>query len=161
MTKEQYQQIFKLYYNPLCNYVATHFDLSLSAEDIVMEVFTHIWQNIEKININEHPKSYLYTATYRKSIEVWRSFHKKPLVELTDNIVVPDNKEEIFDTYVLKEKLNESIRHLPTKCQLIFVKAKIEGMSHKQIAAELNISTKTIENQITKAFQLIRKDLKL
>lgn len=38
-------------------------------------------------------------------------------------------------------------------------KIKIEGMSHKEIAQEMQIAVKTIENQITKAFKLIRKQL--
>lgn len=58
-----------------------------------------------------------------------------------------------------KEKIFQSIRQLPTQCRVIFVKSKIEGMSHKEIAQEMQIAVKTIENQITKAFKLIRKQL--
>ena len=79
--------------------------------------------------------------------------------ELTEKFVIPDDNEQDFDDYLLKEKLYHSIRQLPTKCQLIFVKAKINGMSHKAISDELGISIKTIENQITKAYMMLRKDL--
>ena len=66
-----------------------------------------------------------------------------------EKIVVPDYKEEIADDYLLKEKIFQSIRQLPTQCRVIFVKSKIEGMSHKEIAQEMQIAVKTIENQIT------------
>lgn len=159
MNKNTFKQIFNQYYNPLCNYVAHHFKLNEEAEDIVSDVFTHIWGSDADFDKIENIKSYLFTAVYRKALEFLRHTKDKKTSELDEKFVIPDDNEQDFNEYLLKEKLYQSIRQLPTKCQLIFVKAKINGMSHKAIAEELGISIKTIENQITKAYALIRKDL--
>ena len=159
MNKNTFKLLFDQYYNPLCNYVAHHFRLDDEAEDIVMDVFTYIWDKDTDFENIENKKSYLYTAVYRKSIEYLQNVKILKTTELTEKFVIPDDNEQDFDDYLLKEKLYHSIRQLPTKCQLIFVKAKINGMSHKAISDELGISIKTIENQITKAYMMLRKDL--
>lgn len=124
-----------------------------------MEVFTHIWDKREGLGDLDNPKAYLFKSVYHKAMEKIRA-KKLVIVALEgEKIVVPDYKEEIADDYLLKEKIFQSIRQLPTQCRVIFVKSKIEGMSHKEIAQEMQIAVKTIENQITKAFKLIRKQL--
>lgn len=128
------------------------------AEDVVMEVFAHIWDKENLSNI-ENPKAYLFRSVHHKAIEKIRA-KKLVIVALEgEKIVVPDYKEEIGEDYLLKERIFQSIRQLPTQCRVIFVKSKLEGMSHKEIAQEMQIAVKTVENQITKAFKLIRKQI--
>jgi len=129
------------------------------AEDVVMEVFAHIWDKRENLSNIENPKAYLFRSVHHKAIEKIRA-KKLVIVALEgEKIVVPDYKEEIGEDYLLKERIFQSIRQLPTQCRVIFVKSKLEGMSHKEIAQEMQIAVKTVENQITKAFKLIRKQI--
>ncbi|MBP6397115.1 MAG: RNA polymerase sigma-70 factor [Saprospiraceae bacterium] len=159
MDKETFRYLFDTYYNALCNYACLTLGMNDDAEDVVMEVFTHIWDKREGLSELENPKAYLFKSVYHKAMEKIRA-KKLVIVALEgEKIVVPDYKEEIADDYLLKEKIFQSIRQLPTQCRVIFVKSKIEGMSHKEIAQEMQIAVKTIENQITKAFKLIRKQL--
>lgn len=159
MDKETFRYLFDTYYNALCNYANLTLGMNDDAEDVVMEVFMHIWDKREGLGVLENPKAYLFKSVYHKSIEKIRA-KKLVFVALEgEKIVVPDYKEEIADDYLLKEKMFQSIRQLPTQCRVIFVKSKIEGMSHKEIAQEMQIAVKTIENQITKALKLIRKQL--
>jgi RNA polymerase sigma-70 factor (ECF subfamily) len=157
VNKETFRFLFDEYYNPLCNYVANSLGFKEEAEDIVMDVFTHIWAHPDTISEIKYPKTYLFKAVYHKSIEHIRS-KKLVLVEYDyEKIVVPDYNEENIEEYLMKEKIFKSIRQLPSQCQLIFVKSKIDGLSHKAIAEELGLSTKTIENQITKAMKILKK----
>ena len=159
MDKETFRYLFDTYYNALCNYACLTLGMNDDAEDVVMEVFTHIWDKREGLSELENPKAYLFKSVYHKAMEKIRA-KKLVIVALEgEKIVVPDYKEEIADDYLLKEKIFQSIRQLPTQCRVIFVKSKIEGMSHKEIAQEMLIAVNTIENQITKAFKLIRKQL--
>ena len=129
------------------------------AEDVVMEVFAHIWDKRENLSNIENPKAYLFRSVHHKAIEKIRA-KKLVIVALEgEKIVVPDYKEEIGEDYLLKERIFQSIRQLPTQCRVIFEKSKLEGMSHKEIAQEMQIAVKTVENQITKAFKLIRKQI--
>jgi RNA polymerase sigma-70 factor (ECF subfamily) len=56
----------------------------------------------------------------------------------------------------LSEAITGAIDLLPERCRLVFALSRYEGMSYKEIAAALQISTKTVENQISKALQLLR-----
>ena len=158
--KDYFRYLFEQYYNPLCNYVANTFGISDEAEDIVMDVFAHLWSKHEDMEELRHPKTYLFKSVYHKAIEKIRAKKMEILTLEAEKIVVVDYKEEIADEFVLKEKIYQSIRQLPSQCQLIFVKAKIDGMSYKEIAQDLQLSVKTVENQMTKALRIIRVILK-
>ncbi|MBK8700587.1 MAG: sigma-70 family RNA polymerase sigma factor [Saprospiraceae bacterium] len=158
MDKEIFRYLFDTYYNALCNYAANALGLKDEAEDAVMEVFTHLWTVNSNISQISNPKAYLFKSVYHKAIE--KSRVKRPVIVSleSEKIVVEDYKEEIADEYLLKEKIYQSIRQLPSKCQLIFVKAKIDGMSYKDITGEMDIAVKTVENQIAKAMKILRSE---
>ena len=72
---------------------------------------------------------------------------------------------ELFDQSLLSEQdieriITEVVDSLPEKCREIFIKSKIEGKKQKDIAAELNISLKTVENQMAIAYKKIKSELK-
>jgi len=67
----------------------------------------------------------------------------------TDNLEYEDTRKTIQD----------AIDTLPERCRIIFCMSRFDEKSHKEIAAELNISTKTIENQITRALKTLRSVL--
>ena len=66
------------------------------------------------------------------------------------------DSEEIAMKYEMLEKLNSSIRQLPPKCQQVFKLGKINGLTYAEISEELNISVKTVENQMSRALKLLR-----
>ena len=59
----------------------------------------------------------------------------------------------------LKQAIELAIAALPDRCRLVFVFSRYEGMSNQQIADLMEISVKTVENQMTKAFRLLRSAL--
>jgi RNA polymerase sigma-70 factor (family 1) len=160
LDKESFKYLFDQYYNPLCNYVSITFKNAVDAEDVVMDVFTHIWSTSDKIDTLQTPKSYLFKSVHNKALEKIRAKKVEILSFDAQKIVVVDYKEENADNFLLKEKIYNSIRQLPKQCQLIFVKAKIDGLSYKEIAADLNLSIKTIENQMSKALKILRASVK-
>jgi len=70
------------------------------------------------------------------------------------------NIDDEADKYVLKEKLFNSIRQLPPKCRDVFTMSKINGLTYSEIANELGISPKTVENQMGRALRLLREIMK-
>ena len=64
--------------------------------------------------------------------------------------------EEILDHKKILEIIKKEVETLPEKCKLIFKSSRVDGKPIKQIAAELNLSTKTVENQISKALKHLR-----
>jgi RNA polymerase sigma-70 factor (ECF subfamily) len=74
--------------------------------------------------------------------------------------VAKDNIEDKIEHFRIAERIKTSIRQLPSRCSTIFALSKLEGLSNKEIADRLNISVKTVENQMTKAYKLLRQYLK-
>jgi len=67
-----------------------------------------------------------------------------------------ENPHDLAERKELTEYIRAAINDLPERCRLIFTLCKEEGLSHKEVAEKLDISTKTIENQITKAMKSLR-----
>lgn len=128
-------------------------------EDIIQDVFMNIWQNRKKLVINISLKSYLYACV---RYQVFHQFRKNK-----DNIQVEffNNLDTRFqhatpETEMMHEELVQQItsiiKSFPKKRQLVYKLSREEQLSHKEIAERLNISTKTVENHITKSLQTIR-----
>lgn len=130
------------------------------AKDIVQEVFFELWKNRTSINIQISLKAYLRRAIVNRSLNhlkvdrrfQWGDEHMDWQREDTD--ITAEQKLEVDD---LQSIVNRAIDALPERCQLIFKLSRIEHLSHKEISQQLNISPKTIENQMTKALKSIRK----
>jgi RNA polymerase sigma-70 factor (family 1) len=127
------------------------------AEDIVHDVFASLWANREKSNI-ELLENYLATATKymvldkitkkKRERDYNNSLHPTPVIEFP--IEASLHYKRILE-FVKKE-----VDKLPEKCKLIFKCSRNEEMPVKQIAAELNLSAKTVENQINKALKHLK-----
>ncbi|MBK7525162.1 MAG: sigma-70 family RNA polymerase sigma factor [Saprospiraceae bacterium] len=80
-----------------------------------------------------------------------------------------DSAEELSSDYIsvedaiavdnLQEKINTAIDSLPEKCRLVFMLSRMEGLSYLEIAEQLQISPKTVENQISKALKILRESV--
>ncbi len=159
LSKAQFKSIFDTYYNPLCNFCSKYLQDRGDIEDVVQEVLVKLWQNHGKIELQKDVKYYLFTSVKNKSIEIIRSRKRKQ--EILDTII-PDKYFEDpvgdeADLIILKEKLQSSIRQLPPKCQEIFVMNKVNGLTYNEISEELKISVKTVDNQMRRAFKLLRE----
>ena len=160
-SKAEYKRTFEEYYNPLCNFAFKIVNRKDLAEDVVQEVFVQIWQKRENIKLKASIKNYLFQSTRNKAIEILR---KKKLEndykehELSLKTEAYEIEEEA-NNYMLKERLKRSIRQLPPKCQEIFVMSKMNGLTYAEIAEELDLSVKTVENQMGRALKLLREML--
>ncbi len=164
--KNEFRQLFDQWFNPLCNYAYSLVQNHVLAKDIVQEVFIQIWEKREQIKDDIDLKPYLFKSTYNKTIEKFRQ--KKLRQKLAkENLIKIENAEKetqdfelVSANYLLKEKLNNSIRQLPPKCQEVFLMSRKNGLTYDEIANDLGISKKTVENHMMKALDFLRKNLK-
>ncbi|WP_165688791.1 RNA polymerase sigma factor [Flavobacterium sp. A45] len=128
-------------------------------EDIIQDIFMNIWNNREKLEINISLKGYLYACARYQVFNQFKKNKNKVHVEFLDDL---DKRfqHSTPETQMMHEELVQQISSiietLPEKCQLVYKLSRDEQLSHKEIAARLDISTKTVENHITKALQVIR-----
>lgn len=128
-------------------------------EDIIQDIFMNIWHNREKIEIHISLKGYMYACARYQVFNHLKKNKDKVHVELFDDLekrfqhTTPET-EMMHDELV--QQINLIIETLPEKCQQVYKLSREEQLSHKEIAERLNISTKTVENHITKALHVIR-----
>lgn len=158
-----FEQIFKSYYNPLHKYSLQLLQDDMQAEEIVQDVFMELWQNrMDKYNQIQHLQAYLYKMVHNKSLNIVQ--HEKVKQKYAQ--FAKSHYEETIgyhqqiDARQLQLKIREALQSLPERCSLIFHKCRFEEKSYKEIAAELNIAVKTVENQMSKALKQLRLCLK-
>ena len=132
-------------------------DKSIS-EDIVQNVFLKLYKSEEEVVI-EYPQTYLKRITINASIDHFRQISKRQNVDLDSITELQVETEEENDQSELIQRVKASINDLPTKCRLVFILKRKEGLTNQEIAEELDISIKTVEGQMTKAFKMLREKL--
>ncbi len=150
--------LFDTYYSPLCNYINTltkDFELT---EDIVQETMLIIWKNRSNIKPQKSIKYYIYKIAYHQYVDYYRKNKKKLDYFNEVKKVALDYFIEKDDAFVNNKKIQvlSEIQKLSPKCREVFLLSKEHGMKYKEIAEELNISIKTVENQISKALKIIK-----
>ena len=153
--------IFKKYYKDLC-IVSNRYIKDLNqTEDLVQELLYDIWNRRQDININSSLSSYLRKSVVNRSLNYLRG--KKIKLDDEEKMQFKENDEssaqQNLEGKELEDYINSSIDQLPEKCRLIFIMSRFDQMSYKEIAENLDISTKTVENQICKALKHLREAL--
>ncbi len=155
--------IYNQYYSYLCHATYKILNDSNTTEDIVQDVLMEIWKKKEVININTSLKAYLRRASINKALNHLRS-NKRLKFDQEDSIketfIGTDDSHEKVEFDELSDVINKTIEGLPEKCRIIFSMSRFEQMSYAEIAKALEISTKTVENQVSKALRILRVSVK-
>jgi len=162
--KEAFRHLFNTYYPYLCTYAAGILKNSDNAEEIVQEVFFKIWKDQLKLNIQVSFKSYLFQSVRNACMNYFK-FRKVRIshAETISNELEHTNHpadDETDDHENLHAQLYAAIDRLPEERKKVFKMVKIEERKYKEVATALGISVKTVENQMGKALQFLRDELK-
>jgi RNA polymerase sigma-70 factor (ECF subfamily) len=129
-------------------------------EELVQDIFSGLWTNREKVQI-QHLPVYLHTAVRYKVIDhIHREMCRKTAMQQGIRITADNSTEEVVLLDDLNVALQKEISKLPSRCQLVFKLSRENNLSIKQVARELGISEKTVENQLSKALKLLRMNLR-
>jgi RNA polymerase sigma-70 factor, ECF subfamily len=157
-----FEQVFRLYYTPLCLYSASITGKMDSAEEIVQELFYVFWKERETIQIFHSIKSYLYGAVRNQSLqfceheEVKQRYNELFMNANTETDSTPEDEMEYKE---LEFVIQQTLHRLPRRCAQIFHMQRFEDKKYSEIATELSISVKTVEAEMTKALKALRKDI--
>ena len=127
------------------------------AEEIVQDVFLKIWEDRKLLANVSSVRAYLYRSVVNASINyVNRQKNiEKHHLKIAEH-VTEDDIELINEQNELIVLLYKEIELLPDKCRNVFKLSRLEGMKYKEIAIELNISEKTVENHMSNALRILR-----
>lgn len=163
MTKAEYNKIFEESYSSLCNYAYAIVKDYDEAEDIVQGIFVNFWNNEKKDELVDKVKQYLVRSVkfkcidYQRKAIVKRKYEKEALHTQEAIVQEPFSEDEEVG---MKDALMLAISELPEKTRDVFMLSKLDGLSYKEIAEHFDISPKTVENQMGRAFRHLREKLK-
>ena len=155
-----FEFLFKEYYKPLCLYLGYFIKIKDVVEQIVQEVFVNIWENRKSFSPKGNIKSYLYRAVKNKGLNYLK--HEKIKIKSREDLKAvyyseETNIEKQFESDELLKLIEECVEQLPEKCREIFILVKFNGISYNETSEILNLSAKTVENQMGKALKKLRE----
>ena len=152
--------IFRTYYGYLCKVIYKIIPDSNQAEDLSQEVFFELWRKRGQLQVSISLKAYLRRAAVNRALNYIRG--RK--IRLTDVNPYPMDTGQVhagqkMEADELQQHIDAAIDGLPERCRIVFVLSRFEDMSYNEIAGALDISVKTVENQISKALKQLREAL--
>jgi len=154
------ERIFDTYYSYLVTTAYHVLTDEHQAKDLVQDVLFHFWTKRDSLTIESGLKSYLRRSVVNRAIDQIRRKKRFGVAEEFTDFNQADNsvsKQELMETSDLESAIMVAINSLPERCKLIFSLSRFENMSHAEISEQLDISKKTIENQMTKALKVVRQ----
>jgi RNA polymerase sigma-70 factor (family 1) len=155
-----FNSLFREYSSRLYRFAFGYLKSEEEAEELVQEVFTRIWEKRADLREELSFKSYLFTISFniiRKHFRTKAHLSAYFRSEIIDDTDMRTSQKVSYDS--LFQYISELVNQLPEKRRVIFIKSRFEGLSIKEIAEELKISHKTVENQLTDALKFIRTNL--
>jgi len=160
-----YKEIFFSYYTPLLKFAQSLLDNRQSAEEVVSDVMMKIWEKRKSLPSITNLRVYLYVSTKNTALNYLSKQKKVDILSLEHlNLDFPctsPNPEELMITAEMMRRINNAVNSLPPRCKLVFKLVKEDGLQYKEVAEILNISVKTIDNQLAIALRKISEAINL
>lgn len=154
-----YKSLFFHFFLPLKSFSFAIVKSGQTAEEVVSDVFMEIWARRKKLLEIDNLQMYMYASVRNASLRKLQQAKKiatLPLDDLKVEFTSPDpDAVTNLVTNELSEKIALAVDQLPQQCKIIFKLAKEDRLKYKEIAQMLNISVKTIDNQLAIALKKI------
>ena len=153
-----FRHLFETWFTPLCRFMHLYISEKTVVEELALDLFMHIWENRQTLQIQVSLKSYLFLAARNRClIELRKQKNTVSLDEISGEII--DAGVYSLEETELHNLIQEAVLALPDKCREVFDLSRNESLSNREIADRMNISVKTVEAQITKALKRIKNFL--
>lgn len=150
-----WEELFRLYYRPLCLYASRLVDSIHDVEDIVQSSFLSLLEHCSDAQEPQQVRAYLYRIVHNRCIDHLRTSSK--LSSLPDGLANELPQEEDVDRSLVWAHLWEEIDRLPRKRRQVLLLSKRDGLSHIEIAKRMGISKRTVHNHLSKAISTLQK----
>ena len=157
-----FERLFRANYDSLVYFVIGYVRRPEVAEEIVQDVFFNIWRSRRRWNPRGALNAYLFGAARNNSLKYLKRQRlvariKDELSDLTaPHTRTPDRDVELRD---FNRALRRAVDELPDRRRQVFLLSREQGLTYAQIAAVMDISVNTVENQMVKAIKSLRKAL--
>ena len=156
-----FTSLYEKYWRQVYNFCRLYLNNSSVAEEVVQEVFIKIWESRDFIKEDENFKGLLFIMTrnqvfnqHRKSVN--EDFYKVTVLSAMEDSY---NMEDEIEARNLSEYIDRLIEDMPPRRREIFNMSRKEHKSYREIAGMLQISEKTVENQIGEALKYLKRNI--
>ncbi|RIH65027.1 RNA polymerase sigma-70 factor [Mariniphaga sediminis] len=159
---EAFDRLFYRYSDKLYRFSFSLLKNEEDSREIIQEAFYKIWENRSKIDSSKSFKAFLFSISYHLIIDQLRfrlkdrEFRKSLEKHFEEHAILQENK---IDYNTLETEISKAVAELPEKRKQIYRLSREKGLTHKEIAEQLGIKTKTVENQINLALKHIKTHL--
>ncbi|MDR1102815.1 MAG: RNA polymerase sigma-70 factor [Tannerella sp.] len=151
-----YNQLFVRYYQPLCRFVYGFIADRPDTEDIVQELFLHLWHRRKSIEITGSVSGYLYKMARNMTLNhIRRETGYKMLLERMETAPLYE-EEHPMEAHEFRMALRDCLNRLSARSREILLLDRMKGLRQKEIAEKLNIAVKTVKNQIWMSLQKLK-----
>ncbi len=160
--KSAFEKLFRKYYSYLCSFANTYLHDTEISQDIVQDIFFRLWQIKDELPDDTNLQAYLFKSVQNSCL----NYIKHQKIEEKYKAFSANDQNSVFghnnlaETNELQMKIRMAIDKLPPERRRVFIMHRFEELKYKEIADKLNISIKTVENQIGKALAFLRNELK-
>ncbi len=162
--RQAYYKLFQTYYKQLLRYAEGIICNADNAKDIVQDLFVHIWDNAESVEINSSIKGYLFRSVRNRCLNEIKSLginaHRNLLY--FEGLLNFENFDDVADDKVFEFKTDailEAVKSLPSKMRKIFEMKYFQKQKYKNIAETLGISENTVKTHLMRAKEKLRSEL--
>jgi RNA polymerase sigma-70 factor (family 1) len=162
-SEQAFEQLFRDYYPRLCAFALTLLHNKEEAEEIVQTMFCRLWEQRDSIDVTTSVQAYLFRAVRNASLNQIKKTQIRDAYKVMNLDTINSNPEFQPDRITqseLSKRLEKAISGLPEQCRLIFKMSRFEELKYREIADNLGISIKTVENQMGKALKILRGEMR-
>ena len=163
-SENAYEELFKSLFPSLHRFCFFLLKSKELAEEVASDVMIALWKNREKLTEVKNIRVYAFVIARNLSLNSLNRYSKQEWISLDDidfEIILDNlNPEQILINDELKRKLEMATERLPNQCKLVFKLIKEDGLSYKETASILNISTKTVDAHLVSAIKRMTTVLK-
>jgi RNA polymerase sigma-70 factor (ECF subfamily) len=161
LSDQAFEEIFTTHHETLYRYAFSILRDEASAEEAVSAVFCRLWQKRATLPADSTLPGYVYSAVHHEAMdqlkhEEIRKRHTNYLVYRSRQVRQVAEAAHRAELNEFQQLLLQALENLPDQCRLIFHLSRVEQLSHKDIAARLGLSIKTVETQVGRALKRLR-----
>jgi RNA polymerase sigma-70 factor (ECF subfamily) len=161
-TRADFELLFRSHYSTLCSYANNFLKDTDASEEIVQEMMFKLWINRESVIFDSSPRSYLFRSVRNSCLNLLKHMNVREEYRASREAQVQDwqrSQEDEMIVTELEQKIRDAVDKLPVERRKVFVMSRYDGLTYAEIAVRLNISVKTVENQMSSALRTLRKEL--
>lgn len=157
-----FEKLFRHFYQPLVGFAGHYVNESQVAQDVVQDVFLHVWLHRDRIDPERNIKTYLFTAVKNRSLKHLRHLRVKDRYYVSQAALDldPVTPEETMHQQEFAAEIEKAVQALPEKCRTVFCMNRFDHLKYAEIAEIEGISIKTVETHMGRALRFLRDQLK-